>query len=123
MSKEKINANTTDNNQKVTNIRVEFHFNMENDTDEIEISRCIIAALFAQENINCIGSSKEYLIFEDSKNKYLDIFVALSDLRYDELVIKNLRESYIWFDDKEDLLHKFLRKNSPYEFSIDDILM
>ena len=104
-------------------IKIEFYFDSKCPTEDVDISKCLIATFFASQNINCIESSKNHLVFEDSKEKYLNVFIALSDLRYDELAIGNLKEAYIYFDKKDDLLNDFLKKDSPYQFDMEPIFM
>lgn len=123
MTKNNINKFGMNNNYRESNIVIEFYLNTENNSEELELSRFLIASFFAQENINCIESSKGHLIFKETIDKYLNVFIALSDLRYDEIIVRNLKEAYIFFYEKEDLLNNFLRKDSPYQFSLPEIMM
>lgn len=123
MIKEKVNSMTLNDDFTKSSIRVEFYFDSKCQAEDVELSKCLIAAFFESQNINCIERSKSQLIFEDSKEKYINVFIALSDLRYDELAISNLKEAYIYFDKKDDLLNDFLKKDSPYQFGLEQIFM
>ena len=91
-AKNNINKFGMNNNYRESNIVIEFYLNTENNSEELELSRFLIASFFAQENINCIESSKGHLIFKETNTPIL--LVGLNNQTKDE---NSLQNAYSYF--------------------------
>ena len=90
-------------------VTVEFYFDESKNKSSLDKARGFIMELFNQKGLLCIENNEKNIIFRDICDKYGKFWWAFDNLADNITIVDCLSEAYFIFDDKEDVLNKFLR--------------